>query len=98
MWATTPKVVLMISAHWEEREFTVMSHPSPPMIYDYGGFPDYTYHIRYAAPGAPHLAERVQSLLRAAGVPARLNPNRGFDHGRYAPMRVIYPEAQVPTV
>src|SRR6476469_4815493 len=47
----TPSAVLMVSAHWEEREFTVMSHPNPPMIYDYSGFPDYTYRIRYPAPG-----------------------------------------------
>ena len=95
---TTPKAVLMISAHWEEQEFTVMSHPSPPMIYDYGGFPDYTYHIQYGAPGAPHLAEHVRGLLGNAGIAVRLDPNRGFDHGMYAPMRVIYPEAHVPTV
>ena len=95
---TTPKAVLMVSAHWEEQEFTVMSHPSPPMIYDYGGFPDYTYHIRYDAPGAPHLAEQVLGLLGDAAIAARFDPARVFDHGMYAPMRVIYPEAHVPTV
>lgn len=94
----TPKAVLMVSAHWEEHEFTVMSHPNPPMVYDYGGFPDYTYHIRYDAPGEPHLAEEVRGLLGDAGIPTRLDPARGFDHGMYAPMRVVYPEAEVPTV
>ncbi|MDB5733070.1 MAG: hypothetical protein JWQ03_2965 [Variovorax sp.] len=68
------------------------------MIYDYGGFPDYTYHIQYAAPGAPHLAEQARSLLESAGIAARLDPARGFDHGMYAPMAVIYPDAQIPVV
>lgn len=93
-----PQAVLMISAHWEEPEFTVQSHPAPGMIYDYGGFPDYTYRIRYPAPGLPALAQRVQDLLRGAGIAVRQDAERGFDHGMYAPMAVIYPEADMPTV
>ncbi|GAB7543695.1 DODA-type extradiol aromatic ring-opening family dioxygenase [Cupriavidus sp. CuC1] len=93
-----PKAVLMISAHWEEPEFTIMANPKPPMIYDYYGFPDYTYQIQYPAPGAPQLATRVQGLLEDAGLAARLDPLRGFDHGMYAPMAVIYPGADMPTV
>lgn len=93
-----PRAVLMVSAHWEEREFTVQAHPSPGMIYDYGGFPDYTYRIRYAAPGSPALAERVRALLEGAGIPAASDAERGFDHGMYAPMVVIYPDADMPTV
>ena len=54
----------MVSAHWEEDEFTLTSHPAPPMIYDYGGFPDYTYHIRYDAPGDPALATARESVAR----------------------------------
>ena len=93
-----PRAVLMISAHWEEREFTVMSGARPPMIYDYGGFPDYTYHIHYDAPGDPVLAARVKSLLDGAGIPAHLDAERGFDHGAFTPLRVIYPDADVPIV
>ena len=93
-----PRAVLMISAHWEEPEFTLTSNTSPPMIYDYGGFPDYTYHIRYDAPGDPALAARVKSLLDAAGLPARLDAERGFDHGAFTPLKVIYPDADVPVV
>ena len=93
-----PRAVLMVSAHWEEPVFTVQSHPAPGMIYDYGGFPDYTYGIRYAAPGAPELAQRVQELLRAQGIAVAENPERGFDHGMYAPMAVIYPQADMPTM
>ena len=93
-----PKAVLMVSAHWEEDDFTVMSHPSPPMVYDYYGFPDNTYQIQYAAPGAPKLAQRVQGLLQSAGIAARLDPARGFDHGTFVPMAVMYPDASVPVV
>lgn len=93
-----PQVILMVSAHWEEPEFTVQSHPEPGMIYDYGGFPEYTYHIRYPAPGSPALAQRVRQLLQGTGIAAREDGQRGFDHGMYAPMVLIYPEADMPTV
>jgi len=93
---TKPKAILMVSAHWEEREFTAMGHANPPMIYDYSGFPDYTYHIRYAAPGAPRLAQRVRELLEPAGFAVVVDPGRGFDHGMYAPMVVMYPDADIP--
>jgi aromatic ring-opening dioxygenase catalytic subunit (LigB family) len=94
----TPRAVLMISAHWEEAEFTLTAHPRPPMIYDYGGFPDYTYRIRYDAPGDPSLAARTRQILQEAGFAARLDPERGFDHGAYTPLKVIYPDANVPVV
>jgi aromatic ring-opening dioxygenase catalytic subunit (LigB family) len=94
----TPTAVLMISAHWEERAFTLTAHPKPPMVYDYGGFPDYTYQIRYDAPGDPMLAERARSLIAAAGLPAALDVARGFDHGAFTPLHVIYPRANVPVV
>jgi len=94
----TPKAVLMISAHWEEKDFAVMSHANPPMLYDYSGFPENTYQIRYTAPGAPKLAERVHGLLSSAGIVATLDPARGFDHGAFVPMAVMYPDASVPLV
>ncbi|HEV7606815.1 MAG TPA: class III extradiol ring-cleavage dioxygenase [Steroidobacteraceae bacterium] len=96
--AVRPKAVLMISAHWEEDEFTLTSGAKPPMIYDYGGFPDFTYHIRYDAPGDPLLAARAKTLIETAGMPARLDEARGFDHGAFTPLHVIYPGADVPVV
>jgi aromatic ring-opening dioxygenase catalytic subunit (LigB family) len=93
-----PDAILMVSAHWEEPVFAVMGNPHPPMIYDYGGFPAHTYQVRYEAPGSPELARRVQSLIEAAGLPARIDPQRGFDHGMFSPMAVIYPRADVPVV
>jgi aromatic ring-opening dioxygenase catalytic subunit (LigB family) len=94
----TPTAVLMVSAHWEEPEFTLMSHPRPPMVYDYYGFPDYTYQIRYDAPGNPSLAALTRQRIEQAGLPARLDPDRGFDHGAFTPLKVIYPQADVPVV
>ncbi len=93
-----PRAVLMVSAHWESPEFAVMANPRPPMIYDYGGFPAHTYEVRYDAPGSPELAGRVHSLIEAAGLPVRLDPERGFDHGMFSPMVAIFPEADVPVV
>jgi aromatic ring-opening dioxygenase catalytic subunit (LigB family) len=92
----TPRAVLVISGHWEERDFGIMASPRPPMVYDYSGFPEHTYHVKYQAPGDPQLAERVHSLIQAAGFASHLDRERGFDHGTFAPLVVIYPEANVP--
>ncbi len=94
----TPKAVLMISGHWEEAAYTVMASPRPPMLYDYGGFPPHTYEIHYDAPGSPELAQRVQGLIEAAGLPAASDAQRGFDHGSFVPLYVMYPQAEVPVV
>lgn len=94
----TPKAVLCVSGHWEAPQFSVMAHPQPAMVYDYYGFPAHTYEVQYPAPGAPGVAQRIQALLTQAGIPAALDPQRGFDHGTFAPLAVMYPEAQVPVL
>ncbi|MBN3925987.1 class III extradiol ring-cleavage dioxygenase [Nostoc sp. NMS4] len=94
----TPKAVLVISGHWEEKDFTVSASPNPPMIYDYSGFPAHTYQVKYSAPGSPELALRVQSLIQGAGHSVRLDCDRGFDHGTFTVMYPMYPEAQIPVV
>lgn len=96
--AATPVAVLVVSGRWEERAFTVMSSPAPPMLYDYSGFPDFTYTIQYPAPGSPEIARRVEELLQGAGVPAASDARRGFDHGTFAPLAVMYPDARVPVL
>ncbi|MDX9874342.1 MAG: class III extradiol ring-cleavage dioxygenase [Spongiibacteraceae bacterium] len=93
-----PRAVLMISGHWEEPAFTVTTSAEPPMEYDYYNFPEHTYRIRYAAPGSPALAARVQSLLAGAGIACDSDPERGFDHGAFVPMSLMYPAADVPLV
>lgn len=93
-----PKALLVISAHWEEQEFTVMTHPQPPMLYDYYGFPEHTYSIRYQAPGSPVLAKRVRELLQGAGISSAEDDQRGFDHGTFVPLAVSFPEADIPVL
>jgi len=96
--AERPKAVLMVTSHWEERGFAISSGEQPGMVYDYYGFPDYLYGIRYGAPGSPDLARRVQELLTAQSLPARLDPTRGFDHGTFSVMKALYPEEAMPVV
>ena len=81
---TTPAAICMVSGHWEQPDFAVMSSANPPMLYDYGGFPPETYKIVYPAPGAPELARRASDLIAAAGLPSHLDPKQGFDHGTFA--------------
>ena len=96
--AGKPRAVLMISGHWEADRPTVQSGERPGMVYDYSGFPPHTYSIRYGSPGAPHVAHRVKELLEAAGIPAALDAERGYDHGTFAPLQAMYPEADVPVL
>lgn len=95
---TPPKALLVISAHWEERVPTVMTSKAPPMFYDYYGFPAASYQIKWPAPGEPALAKRVQELLGAAGFDSGTDSERGFDHGTFVPLKLTYPDAEVPTV
>ena len=93
-----PRAILMVSGHWEEPQFSLMANPRPPMLYDYSGFPEHTYELRYAAPGSPELARRVQQLLQDAGFAAALDRERGFDHGAFVPLSVMFPAADIPVV
>lgn len=93
-----PKALLVISGHWEEAAFTAGSATSPQLIYDYSGFPAHTYQLSWSAPGDPTLASHVADLLREAGLPAATNPKRGYDHGVFVPLKVVFPEAQIPVV
>jgi aromatic ring-opening dioxygenase catalytic subunit (LigB family) len=95
---TRPKALLVISAHWEERVPTVMTSARPPMLYDYHGFPPASYEITWPAPGDPDLAARVQELLAAAGIPSQTDAERGFDHGTFVPLKLTYPDADLPVV
>jgi aromatic ring-opening dioxygenase catalytic subunit (LigB family) len=93
-----PKAIVVISGHWEESAFTAGSGAAPELIYDYTGFPPHTYELKYPAPGAPALAQRIVDLLTAAGLPARTDPARGLDHGVFIPFLLIYPDADIPVV
>jgi aromatic ring-opening dioxygenase catalytic subunit (LigB family) len=91
-----PKAILMVSGHWEDDSFAVMSAAKPPMVYDYHGFPPHTFQITYPAPGAPDIATRAARLIAEAGLPVRLDDKQGFDHGTFVPAYVMYPRAEVP--
>ncbi|QYF93547.1 dioxygenase [Massilia sp. PAMC28688] len=93
-----PSAILVITGHWEEDELAVSAAERPGMEYDYTGFPAHTYHITYPAPGSPALAARVQALLAQAGFPVRADSKRGFDHGTFVPVGLMYPDADVPVV
>ncbi len=93
-----PKAVLVVTAHWEAPAFTLQGSAQPSMLYDYGGFPPETYRIRYPAAGDPQLAGRAMELLAAAGLPTERDDVRGFDHGTFVPLYVMFPEADVPIV
>lgn len=93
-----PKAILVVSGHWEEGAFTVNSGESPPLLFDYYGFPAHTYQLRYPAPGAPGLARRVRQLLGDAGLPSQENDSRGFDHGVFVPFLLVDPDARIPVL
>jgi aromatic ring-opening dioxygenase catalytic subunit (LigB family) len=93
-----PRAVLVITGHWEARQFSVSTSENPPMDYDYSGFPAHTYQLQYPAKGSPALAARVTELLATGGVPCQADPARGFDHGTFVPLGLMYPDADMPIV
>ncbi|MER7998143.1 MULTISPECIES: dioxygenase [unclassified Streptomyces] len=100
-WSATlprPKAILMVSAHWEEAPLALGATEPVPLTYDFWGFPEHYYRVRYDAPGAPELAASVRKLLRAPGTPVQDIPDRGLDHGAYVPLVEMFPEADVPVL
>lgn len=96
--SATPRALLVVSGHWEEPVPTVMTSESPPILYDYYGFPPESYTITWPAPGAPWLAARVRELLDVHGMATAEDPARGFDHGTFIPLKLTYPDADVPAI
>ncbi|WP_129139535.1 DODA-type extradiol aromatic ring-opening family dioxygenase [Modicisalibacter coralii] len=93
-----PAAILVISAHWEASLPTITSGARPGLIYDYYGFPPESYQIEYPCPGEPALARQVHQALERAGIAARLDDHRGFDHGVFVPLKLMYPAADIPCV
>lgn len=91
-----PEAILMVSAHWSTRQPALSSASEPATLHDFGGFPPELYEIRYPAPGAPALAERVAKLLQEADIPVGIAPTRGLDHGAWVPLQQMYPQADIP--
>lgn len=100
-WATDlprPSAILVISAHWEEAPVSLAATRTVPLVYDFWGFPQHYYQVRYAAPGAPDLAAKVRSLLSESPYGVHDVPDRGLDHGAYVPLVEMYPAADVPVL
>lgn len=93
-----PSAIIVISAHWEEIIPTITSGAAPSLIYDYYGFPQESYSIEYPCPGEPSLAGHIHDLLGKAGIESSLNEQRGFDHGVFVPLKIMYPQADIPCV
>lgn len=91
-----PRATVVISAHWEAPVPTLTSSAQPHLLYDYYGFPEASYRIIYPAPGAPELAQHIQTLLAQRDLPAQLDAERGLDHGVFVPLKLIYPQADIP--
>lgn len=93
-----PTSCLVISAHWEEKKPTIQSGSNTNLYYDYYGFPKETYHLNYTLPGAISLAKRVEQLLDSAKIPYSVNNDRGYDHGVFIPLKIMYPDGNIPTI
>jgi 4,5-DOPA dioxygenase extradiol len=95
------KAIVVASAHWVTpagAPIAINAAPHPPLIYDFGGFDRSLYSLQYPAPGNPQLAGRIDALLRAAGVPSRIERERGWDHGAWIPLALLAPQANIPVV
>jgi 4,5-DOPA dioxygenase extradiol len=92
-----PREILVVSAHWESAPLTLGATETVPLVYDFGGFAPRYYQVRYPAPGAPALADRVEALMPDTEQVVR-QPGRGLDHGAYVPLTVMYPDADVPVL
>lgn len=98
MLRATPTAILIATAHWETAVPSFTGGRQPDLIYDYYGFPPETYDLQYRAPGDPELAERAAALIRKAGHPAAVDPHYGWDHGVFIPLKVMFPDADIPVV
>lgn len=88
-----PDAIVVISAHWEMARPTLLSNENPGLLYDYYGFPREAYQITYPAPGDPELARTIATLLTGD-----VDEKRGFDHGMFIPLSLMYPDAGIPTI
>ncbi|VUD47427.1 4,5-DOPA dioxygenase extradiol [Thalassocella blandensis] len=95
---TRPKAIVVISAHWEEHSPAITAAQSPDLIYDYYGFPPESYDITYPVKGDAELAQSIFRLFSQQGMSVTLDQQRGLDHGVFVPLKIMYPEADIPCV
>ncbi|MCY9693088.1 DODA-type extradiol aromatic ring-opening family dioxygenase [Paenibacillus alginolyticus] len=95
---TKPKAIVLFSAHWEQSMQTISAVDTYRTIYDFSGFQDELYQITYPANGERSLSEQILSLFAKHGIQSVLDEERGLDHGAWAVLKLIYPDADVPVV
>lgn len=93
-----PRVIVVASAHWDTPAAAVGFAERPETIHDYYGFPEALYRLRYPATGCREAAEEIMSAMRSAGLPADSDAGRGLDHGAWIPLRMMFPDADIPVV
>lgn len=93
-----PRAIVVASAHWIAPDVRVGTAARHDLLFDYYNFPDYTYELTWPAAGDPRLAQRILDLLAAAGHPCAADRSRGLDHGVFIPLKVAFPDADVPVV
>lgn len=93
-----PDAIVIISGHFEAPVTTLLTNPSPPLLYDYYGFPAKSYQLKYPAPSALSLLPQVRRLLSDAGIPFVEDTKRGYDHGVFVPLSIMYPDANIPVL
>ncbi len=91
-----PEAIVVISAHWEEDVVTIQGAKHPKMLYDYYGFPEEAYEIEYPAMGSPIYAAKIEDILKRNNIENRTDNERGFDHGLFVPLKMMYPKADIP--
>lgn len=93
-----PQAIVLVSGHWQTPGFSVTAAARPGLIYDYCGFPAHTYQLDYAAPGDAALAERIAALIARTGLRTDVDAQRGWDHGVFIPLKLMFPDADIPVV
>ena len=91
-----PTAILIVSGHWESAP-VMLSADRAPLVYDFGGFDAKYYRLTYPTPSAAALAERVAAMMPSSE-PVHHHPSRGLDHGAWVPLRIMYPEADIPVL
>ena len=92
-----PEAIIVFSAHWEESHVALQTNPAPPMLYDYFGFPAESYEIQYPAKNSPVFLDKVKKLLNDSNIAYTEDTTRGYDHGHFIPLKMMYPDADIPT-
>jgi 4,5-DOPA dioxygenase extradiol len=90
-----PKAIMVVSAHWLTNGTYVLNSPAPKTIYDFGGFPEELYKVKYDAPGAPEYAQKTKEVITSTT--AKLDHDWGLDHGAWTILKHLYPAADIPT-